>query len=79
MNNTMVNDQRKKFRAWAKDQYDAVEHAPDLNAALAVYSSAMSSLRLIEIIFPDEPLDLTRGNLRVFLEQHFEAVVDKIT
>ena len=79
MNHTMINEQRKKFRAWAKDQYNAVEYAPDLNAALAIYSSTMASLRLVELIFPDEPLDLIRGNLRVYLEQHFDTVVEKIT
>ena len=79
LNHTMINEQRKKFRAWAKDQYNAVENAPDLNAALAIYSSTMASLRLVELIFPDEPLDLIRGNLRVYLEQHFDTVVEKIT
>ena len=78
MNNTMINEQRKKFRHWARDRYVMVEKAPDLETALASYSSTMAALQLIEVIFPDEPLDLIRGNLRVYLEQHFEDLVDKI-
>ena len=78
MNNTMINDQRKKFRAWAKDQYDAVSNASDLDAALACYASAMSALHLVELIFPDEPLELTRGNLRVNLEERFSDFIEKM-
>lgn len=78
MNNTMINEQRKKFRQWARDQYQAVTNAPDLDVALACYSSAMAALHLVEMIFPDEPLELTRGNLRVNLEEHFNEVVEKI-
>lgn len=78
MNNTMINDQRRKFRQWARDQYQAVANAPDLDAALACYSSAMSALHLVELIFPDEPLELTRGNLRVNLEERFTDLIEKI-
>lgn len=78
MNNTMINEQRKKFRQWAREQYDAVTNAPDLDAALVCYSSAMSALHLVALIFPDEPLDLIKGNLRVNLEERFNDLVEKI-
>lgn len=79
MNNTMINEQRKEFRNWARERYQAIESAPDLDAALAVYSSSMAALHLIEMIFPDEPLELVRGNLRVNMEQHFDELIEKIS
>lgn len=78
MNNTMINEQRKKFRYWAKERYQAIEKAPDLDTALACYSSTMAALHLIALIFPDEPLELIKGNLRVYLEEHFDDYVGKI-
>ena len=78
MNNTMINDQRKQFRLWAKEKYQIIENAPDLESALVTYSSTMSALQLIALIFPDEPLDLIKGNLKVYLEQHFDAYIEKL-
>lgn len=78
MNNTMINEQRKKFRNWARERYQVIENAPDLESALVSYSSTMSALQLVSLIFPDEPLDLIKGNLRVYLEQHFDELVDKM-
>ena len=78
MNKTMINEQRKKFRNWSRERCNAVENAPDLEAALSVYAASMVALQLIELIFPDESLDLARGNLRVYLEQHFDDHVEKL-
>lgn len=78
LNQTMINEQRKKFRQWAREEYRNIENAPDLETALAAYAACMAALRLVSIIFPDEPLELTRGNLRVYLEQHFDDYVEKI-
>lgn len=76
MKSVLLNEQRKEFRRWSRARCEEIEKAADFEAALSVYCSTMDSLRLIQRLFPGEPLELTKGNLEVSLQMVFDKIIE---
>lgn len=79
MTNTMMNEQRKIFRRWEREQCKRIEASATLEAAFELYAIALNGVQLIALLFPDEPLELPRGNLKSCMEMFFEDYLKRMT
>lgn len=78
MKSVLLNEQRKEFRRWSRARCEKIEKAADFDAALTVYCSTLDALHLIQLLFPNEPLELTKGNLEMSLQMVFDKIVEDL-
>lgn len=70
---TMENEQRKLFRKMTAAYNRKIQDAPDVARALELYKDCQLLFSFVSLLWPNEPLDLQRGNIKVSLEM----VLDK--
>lgn len=76
--NTMENEQRKVFRRLTAQYCREIQDATDLSVALAKYKDCQLIFKFVVALWPAEPLELQRGNVRVSLEMALENILRKI-
>lgn len=76
--NTMENSQRKIFRKLTASYCREIQDASDLTVALAKYRDCQLIFNFVAALWPSEPLELQRGNVRVSLEMAMDNILKKI-
>lgn len=76
--NSMENEQRKVFRRIIATYCREIQDATDLDVALAKYKDCQLIFSFVSALWPSEPLELPRGNIRTSLEMALDNILNKI-
>ena len=74
----MENDQRKIFRKMTASYCRQIQDATDLSDALSKYKDCQLIFNFVAALWPSEPLDLQRSNVRVSLEIAMDNILNRI-
>lgn len=75
---TMENEQRKIFRKITANYGRQIQDSDDISSALKLYNDCQLIFGFVAALWPSEPLDLQRGNIRISLEMAMDNILKKM-